>query len=678
MQDLSVHRNLDSGVIGEDMSLNPQRHSNSRGCCTWKRIAQIGVALGSGVMLSTLLTFAIPSFPVITILVTGAVVLAVSIIALWILSNKVANSSISQIEFNTEQTNADVEESPDQPLTSVPKQNVIISTVANPNDAEKIAASTTIKESSTPQPSVAPSLLQNSAVSVSATSTAVLTATVNNVPSPAVKESVATQPTCPPPPKKVQVIDTFEGKLKSTQLPELSTGAIDRFQKWFSPPPLTITQLINYYDSCWDAIWHRFDAKKIEKVYSEKRIVNLMETYVKQFHKEIDYKKNFGFIEKRDIPKNSRVFIRADLHGDLKSLIENLKVLVNQGVLDENFKCKPDVQIILLGDYSDRGEHCVKILELMMLLKIQNPNQVHFIRGNHEYLDINEAYGSKEMKGFIGIMGGNSRLLNHFYQTMPLTIYMAATNGNPHEKKIYKQFTHGTYELTTDPSVILDSPESYKEMIVSKKRVFSERMLKLAGDSCPASIQSISEKGRFYQEKIDARRRELKDLRSMEQANDLLVKSLELQISALRVRQLAETLESDEISTAYNWGDVKKYTEETTRGTKNWNFSPEDVEHYLRLSSTLHLVDTIFRGHEHTYAIWERNGKVIVHTLTIGMDTDREYLHDVPIQPDIAYIMTTGDGTNWSKQALLREAGASKTSITAPIPLESTLPLFSL
>ena len=48
---------------------------------------------------------------------------------------------------------------------------------------------------------------------------------------------------------------------------------------------------------------------------------------------------------------------------------------------------------IFLGDFVDRGHKSLEIMCLLLALKIQYPDRVYLIRGNHECDAMNELYG---------------------------------------------------------------------------------------------------------------------------------------------------------------------------------------------------------------------------------------------------------------------------------------------
>lgn len=70
-----------------------------------------------------------------------------------------------------------------------------------------------------------------------------------------------------------------------------------------------------------------------------------------------------------------RAYVLGDLHGDLESLV---KLLEGLGLEEEG------TLLILLGDFVDRGPEQVELLYLLLRLKLQLPNRIVLLRGNHE------------------------------------------------------------------------------------------------------------------------------------------------------------------------------------------------------------------------------------------------------------------------------------------------------
>lgn len=380
-------------------------------------------------------------------------------------------------------------------------------------------------------------------------------------------------------------------------------------------PGPTVEGLMDQFTNAWDKETGAFHLPEFDL----ERFGELLSHHAAHFKKPgIDPKNHFGFIEKFDLNPdvNPQIFMRADLHGDLKSLIEDLRSLQKQGLLDHNFKCKPGVHLQFLGDYVDRGEYGTQIIEMLLRLKEENPTQVHLIRGNHEYPELSlyycaddpyleEAQQNKECRA----------ALEQFYHTMPLSTYFSVDKGGQRE---YIQCTHGTFEPTMDAAPLLDRGRSGDFIPVPKKRKLSERVKKLAGGNS------------------------------------------ELAEAAKRIAKIVHNskhLEPD--LTVYNWGDAAHDgdTELGYLSNREYCLSGTDIRHYLDISSEQHKVMMLFRGHQHFFQhAKDGKGQVVATTLPVGMDCPA--YKDRFEQADRAYILTLSSKVaDWTKRAILRESG---------------------
>lgn len=70
----------------------------------------------------------------------------------------------------------------------------------------------------------------------------------------------------------------------------------------------------------------------------------------------------------------------GDLHGDLESL---KSILRSSGFTQRMTKSK-DAALVFLGDYGDRGARSAEVYYVILRLKLAFPEQVIFLRGNHE------------------------------------------------------------------------------------------------------------------------------------------------------------------------------------------------------------------------------------------------------------------------------------------------------
>lgn len=395
-------------------------------------------------------------------------------------------------------------------------------------------------------------------------------------------------------------------------------------------PKVHVAQLMEKFTDAWNADEKTFDFS--ESPFDLVRFTKRLEKHTLQFSKEgISSAQQFGYIEKFDLDpaENSQIYMRADLHGDLKSLIENLRSLHEQGLLDDNYKCKPGVHLVFLGDYCDRGYYGTYILELLMRLREENPEQVHLIRGNHEDSETNWLFAGNDFELRQLLKSDEaSKVLDKFYETMSLTTYFSV-NGS--ESREYIQCTHGLFEVSMDPAPLLDDARSQHYIAVPRERVLSNRIRKLGKSDSP------------------------------------------LTASAKRIRKLVERWKRSEAhATAYNWGDV--HADKTHLGTltaRTYNLSPRDIRHYLDISSEQHRVEMLFRGHQHGFQHFMHEDKVIATTLPVGMNSPGYQKHYE--QPDRAYIIKPAlTIAEWSKRAMLRETGHDRTDeITKEFALTS-------
>lgn len=121
-----------------------------------------------------------------------------------------------------------------------------------------------------------------------------------------------------------------------------------------------------------------------------------------------------------DIANRNRVIVFGDIHGDLST---ELRILERVSV--EELK-RGDTHLVFLGDYVDRGPNQVEVLVSVLKLKLEFPDNVTVLRGNHESTpDLRVAPHDfpDELVSRYGLMKGtelNSEFEKLFY-IMPLT-----------------------------------------------------------------------------------------------------------------------------------------------------------------------------------------------------------------------------------------------------------------
>ncbi|KAL7715115.1 serine/threonine protein phosphatase 2B catalytic subunit gamma isoform [Entamoeba marina] len=100
------------------------------------------------------------------------------------------------------------------------------------------------------------------------------------------------------------------------------------------------------------------------------RIIDMAQTIFKQ--------------ETNIISLKAPVVLFGDIHGqfyDLTSMLSKITVRLNNGT-----------KYLFLGDYVDRGAYGLEVLLLLLSLKINFPNQIYLLRGNHETEYVSTKY----------------------------------------------------------------------------------------------------------------------------------------------------------------------------------------------------------------------------------------------------------------------------------------------
>lgn len=90
--------------------------------------------------------------------------------------------------------------------------------------------------------------------------------------------------------------------------------------------------------------------------------------------------------EPRLLELSSPVYIMGDLHGNVADLLYFERTLWHIG------PGLSPCSLLFLGDYVDRGSFSIEVISYLFAYKLQSPNKVSLLRGNHEIRDVQKMF----------------------------------------------------------------------------------------------------------------------------------------------------------------------------------------------------------------------------------------------------------------------------------------------
>jgi hypothetical protein len=239
-----------------------------------------------------------------------------------------------------------------------------------------------------------------------------------------------------------------------------------------------ITQLIAYSISKGEA-WKEYFAY-INALTSRLRPIEVINNCMQAmeeicFHKQTIFKEGGDYsvlLEKKMLAANTEVITTGDLHGDAYSLAKMLEKLQDDDKLNECFELAENIELVFLGDYVDRGPDSWAVLNMLIVLKLNNMDRVHLIRGNHEDTgmifreggsfgdwmstdnDVSNRFLTKDHRCFQDRANNTeSRALDLFFDTLPNAVFLGV--NKPDGVVEYEIYTHGAVPLSFNPNKLL-------------------------------------------------------------------------------------------------------------------------------------------------------------------------------------------------------------------------------
>lgn len=198
---------------------------------------------------------------------------------------------------------------------------------------------------------------------------------------------------------------------------------------------------------------------------------------------------SFFYVQKMVLPKNSKIKIVGDRHGDIRSLNAFFDKMIKKGYIGKDLKIKKNnLYFCFLGDYVDRGYNGCEVLSLLQKFKIVNGDKIILMRGNHENSRSNIDQGFfkeiylkyKNCKNFEYIFPKIRYLINKFYCSLPAAVYIQIGSA-----KEFILLSHGSIDPRFDPTDIQDDHRSCVFQKIEKlSSIFSVKDFSFVNSKC--------------------------------------------------------------------------------------------------------------------------------------------------------------------------------------------------
>jgi len=173
----------------------------------------------------------------------------------------------------------------------------------------------------------------------------------------------------------------------------------------------------------------------------------------------------FFYLQKGKVSVGTNLILWGDIHGSIHSLCRSLEPFI-----DSDWKItRSNTILVFLGDFIDRGIFGLETLYVLFTLKIQNPNKVFVLRGDHELpnfcLSRNSFIPELEKKlGIDWII--YYKAFAYLFNLLPVAVYLQVQDGK--NRGSFIQLSHGGVDLGFLPTPLLSSVDPISFYFIDK------------------------------------------------------------------------------------------------------------------------------------------------------------------------------------------------------------------
>lgn len=133
-------------------------------------------------------------------------------------------------------------------------------------------------------------------------------------------------------------------------------------------------------------------------------------------------------------PSKNSIYVIPDIHGKYHQLV----LILNRILPLRNNKSSYD-KIIFLGDYIDRHTNSHKVLNLLINLKKEYPEQIIFLKGNHEDMFYSSMMDNHSDNYIMWMANGGEETLLGYLKEAGIDVFSAYTFDRNRIKQIVPQ-----------------------------------------------------------------------------------------------------------------------------------------------------------------------------------------------------------------------------------------------
>ncbi len=261
----------------------------------------------------------------------------------------------------------------------------------------------------------------------------------------------------------------FRAVERPSILPEHLTK---RTSSFFLPPQIEVSPMIELEKKPYNPVdiyglpsshdlFNQYDAFNSNKALlfeTSDKILSRYNQMCPRYYSTInDLDKYEGFAEEISIPTDTSLVIKADIHGNWIMFKLYIEKLISEEYLDDNLRCKEGVHITFLGDFTGRNNSDLFITAIIAMMKLQQPEQIHILKGNHEEKSfIDQAKDpSSLVYEYFSSSDERKNMINSFSDNLPIIIIF-------HEKNYerYVSCVHGVVDPTVNLKQLIRDPKT--------------------------------------------------------------------------------------------------------------------------------------------------------------------------------------------------------------------------